>query len=798
MNKFFARISSRKFLAVVIVVFLALAAFGMLSGVAFASPTATTPIPKAATQSPEPWSCSLTSGDLATCLVGFISYVISEFLGVLIAIAAWIITVGLQLSTNIYNSPFVQSGFGVCLSIANLGFVLAMIVIAIATILKRDTYGYKNMLWRLVVMAILVNFGLVITAPLVNFANQITTYFMTSIDGGTQGTAVFANQLALTTSPAAADQAPVNSATNDPCATERQAAEGVSSPQAKEALLMCLDAQKSSPSGNIMKAIMALIFAVVFKSIIVLAFLSIGALLFVRYIYLGVLLTLLPFAWLLWIFPKFSHEFEKWWGNFIKWAFFSPAAMFFIWLALLIQRNGYLSQVSQTGTQQITNSPAMAVFLATGLINTLTPFMNNIIVLSIMLGGLMAASSMTGKAGAFVVGQAKLVSGSVGNFTAKQGKKASRFAYQKAGGHAFTTRLQEGRFGIFGGIPGVRRAASLAGRGLASIQVNKDLVEQAKKRVSDDPEEIRKNLRGSMNKEDQLAHIAKLIEKGEFKGDEVINGSGVVLAEDKIMRDGTIKRKGTVDGSGQKASDFMDANQASGLIERFGQGKLSKDADKALGSDKAMRDAARELNHVVEAQGDETEALARYTLASKEFIQKLSKSDVSSKMNVDGMIKPLKNEAGKIIGASPESMELLSVIAQHNPQLLAPMLTKAKGATGEAIREGLNQIYRDEEQGMGSWKSNNDFLARSTEIDARVQELKGRLDAVINDKKMNAAQIGEAKDKIQNELKDLDRESKPDEMQRRYVEDRLNQKYNKDKTDKAIASNVFGQAPFEQ
>ncbi len=786
MNKIFAVISSRKFLSAALGAFLALAAFGMPSGLAHAD---------APTSPPSFFGCVATGGNLGTCFVYAGTWFVATVMGLFISLGGVFINLGLAFNQNVYNSPFIQTGFGIVLSLANLGFVLALIVIAIATILRRDTYGAKATLWRLVVMAILVNFGLVITAPIVNLANNMTTYFTTAVSGSA-GIENFTSHMAEAFKPQTLTQAPAvfsvcNSTLND--ASHGPGIGAFLIPQSAITAVCnkITSDNKQSPADSFTLALMSLVFQFIFSFLIALAMLCIGVLLLVRYAYLGILLVLLPLAWLMFVFPKFSHEFGKWWSYFIKWTFFPPAAMFFIYLAVLLgtqtpaQAGGstYLAAVGQSVGGQSGNIPEGAIMQQTGLQyankdgspGPIAAAETDIIIIGLMYGGLIAASSMTGKAGAFVVEQAKGVSGAVQGYAAKQSKKAGRATFRALGGEYAVRQMRTGQFGArLKSIPplhwAVTRAGSNLGQAMAPHLDNRALVEEEKKNLPDDVKQLKENLAGNMRMERVLATIAKLAEKGELTDDLMVNGKNI--------------------------KDFKDENDRV-IKENYGSGKISGDADKALGSDKAMRDAAKALNRVAAANGDTTEALAHYTQASKEFIQKLSKADVS-KMNVDGMIKPVKDANGSITGATMASRELLSVIAQHNPQLLTPMLTKAKGATGEAIRLGLDQIYRDEERGMGSWQSDEKLVARMDEINARTQELNGRLAAIANDGKMNAAQKGEARDKIQNELKDLSTEGKPDEMQKRYVEARLNQKYSKDKTDKAIANNVFGQAPFEQ
>ena len=111
-----------------------------------------------------------------------VSYMIAWIAGVAISIETWLVGVMLGINTGVFQSQIVQKGFGVTLSIANLGFVLGIIVIALATILHRETYGWKKLLWKLVFAAILVNFSLVIAAPIFGIGNSFTQYFLNCVD----------------------------------------------------------------------------------------------------------------------------------------------------------------------------------------------------------------------------------------------------------------------------------------------------------------------------------------------------------------------------------------------------------------------------------------------------------------------------------------------------------------------------------------------------------------------------------------------------------------------------------------
>ena len=169
----------KKYFLTGFIALLALAFVAAPSGMAFAQNAAGT----TQTQVPSFLSCVAGGGSMGTCIVYAATWFVAGIMGLFISLGGVLIKLGLAFNQHVYDSPFIQTGFGICLSLANLGFVLAIIVIALATILRSETYGYKKSLWRLVVMAILVNFGLVITAPIVNFANSMTIYFTNAVSG---------------------------------------------------------------------------------------------------------------------------------------------------------------------------------------------------------------------------------------------------------------------------------------------------------------------------------------------------------------------------------------------------------------------------------------------------------------------------------------------------------------------------------------------------------------------------------------------------------------------------------------
>ncbi len=120
------KLFSQKYFVIALVAVLALAIFVSPSGIAYAQSAGATPA-----QVPNLLSCAITGGNLGTCIIFAVTLFFSQIMGLFVSLGAWLVQLGLQFDSNIYNSPVVQGGFGVVLSIANLGFVLAIIIMVL-------------------------------------------------------------------------------------------------------------------------------------------------------------------------------------------------------------------------------------------------------------------------------------------------------------------------------------------------------------------------------------------------------------------------------------------------------------------------------------------------------------------------------------------------------------------------------------------------------------------------------------------------------------------------------------------
>ena len=365
--------------------------------------------------------------------------------------------------------------------------------------------------------------------------------------------------------------------------------------------------------------------------------LLIGFMLLIRYVYLTVLLIILPLAWLAYVLPGMKSHFSKWWSLFFKWTFFPVIALFFLYLALLI-----ISTQAAAGISFNTNVPQ-------GLA---AQSLEDIVLAGLILGGLFAANSL-GLAGSKAFGNfagniRSGVAGYAGGIAARQGKKAaSRLVPQKA-----METLQSG------GVPLLpKRLQVAAGTGLGNIQRagGAKLIEKEAdwaKQHSANPDEAKRLLAsGGISEHRQIALIKALADKNK-------------ISHDVKVGDATI-------------GDFLDSNENS--LNRNGQGGLIKATNGLLGSNKKMRDANRGLKQATTPQEKEQ---------AKQILEKET-DEYFSEEGKDGVGKMNVNSAfgEKAFEENPELAKAqLNSIAQRQSHLLSSIVKNANGKT-------LNKLF---------------------------------------------------------------------------------------------------------
>ncbi|MBI2591722.1 MAG: hypothetical protein HYW34_03540 [Candidatus Brennerbacteria bacterium] len=314
--------------------------------------------------------CGVIVGTIGACLkdalVFFfntitdgIAYVSAAF----VWLAAWLVNFSFNMNLRLSANGIITTGWNITSALANLGFVLFIIVIAFATVVRWPGYGLKEILRKLIAAALLVNFSLLIAFIFIDFSNILTSYFLSVSTA--KGTSI---NVASSLAKAFQVQSIRESPTSTPTSLGEQFTTGLTS----------------------------IIFQVIFNIIIIITLTALAAMLGIRYIALTILLILAPLAWLFWILPFTQKWWNQWWDAFIKWVVFAPAVSLFVYIAIQIV-NTMGSTVSGAANAAGQGMNIDNTFIA----NIFQKTANMVVVVGILLGGLITAQKM-GIAGASV------------------------------------------------------------------------------------------------------------------------------------------------------------------------------------------------------------------------------------------------------------------------------------------------------------------------------------------------------------------------------------------------------------
>lgn len=306
-------------------------------------------------------------GGITLAPLGFIAAVLNYIIGylgsLLVTLGAGLANWALDFNSHILpvagTTSIVGVGWVITRDLANLLFVLVIIIIAFATILRVERYEMKKLIRNLIFIALIVNFSLVIAGVFIDFSGILTNFFINAATGN---------------SPTSLGTALVGS-------FGVQKFLGISGDTTNIGNILSFDKSLSFIASTFFITIFTLIAAI---SLIGLAFMF-----FFRYMVLTFLLIVMPLAWTFSIFPDFASQNSKWWSYFFNWVWFAPAASFFIYLAISVVKLGGFSSLA--GTDQILNPNGS---LAISIQNFGQNLGQMITVIGILVGGLITANKM--------------------------------------------------------------------------------------------------------------------------------------------------------------------------------------------------------------------------------------------------------------------------------------------------------------------------------------------------------------------------------------------------------------------
>jgi hypothetical protein len=275
----------------------------------------------------------------------------------------------------------IHLGWTITRDIVNMFFILGLIVIAFANILRIESYAMKNLLAKFIIIAIIINFSYLACGIIIDSSQVITTYFLGLIKGPQQ------------------DQKPdVGMALLDSLAVTKS----LIPPEGGTSSVAITNASEDAVAWQ---TVINVAFSAIIIAVAGFALLVGTLLLFIRIGALWALIILCPFAWFLGIFPgKLKSQADKWWSEFIKWTFFAPIYVFFIYLILQI---GQAIKDQTFLTNQNMTPETFKNVSYTDMMSNWTLIFNYVLLIILLFGASQMALSMGGKAAGIGIGVVK-------------------------------------------------------------------------------------------------------------------------------------------------------------------------------------------------------------------------------------------------------------------------------------------------------------------------------------------------------------------------------------------------------
>lgn len=399
------------------------------------------------------------SSAVATFL-GWIVYGIVWALGQLLVLMMEVLAWVAQWN-NFINAPAVVLGWKIVRDICNMFFVVIMLIIAFATILRVKEYSYEKLLPKLIIMAILINFSKMICGLLIDVSQVVMLTFVNSfkdVAGANLTTILGLDKLtSMGTNAAAVD-----------------------------------DKTTGVTSWSIMGAY---VLALVYVIIALITIVTMVIMLAIRIVMIWIYVVLSPMAYLLGAFPAGKKYSSKWWHDFTSNLIVGPILAFFIWLSFAALGTGQ-DTVGSSGITAAKPTNSAIIESSSETDKSLTQagspdnMLNFVISIAMLYGGLTIAKSVGGAAGdmagkgmgAISKGKGMAISG------IKSGARSTAYGAIANKRMAPITKNVLGTVAATGGVRGKILGAvgvrGLAGKGLIAFnQQQKKVEDKAKKKI---------------------------------------------------------------------------------------------------------------------------------------------------------------------------------------------------------------------------------------------------------------------------------------------------------------------------
>jgi hypothetical protein len=269
------------------------------------------------------WSIVLTPfAESMKAVFELILIMLFNVVGFLVAIAtvifAWVLKP--ENFASMMNMVAVKNVWIMVRDLLNMAFILVLLFAAFCTVFQVEKWNLKKVWLGVLLNALLVNFSFPIARFFIDISNVIMYYFLNSMFGNTGGDGILTTFLAGT--------------------------------QLANAM--------QPPSGDIPFLVMAIIFTFIFgMTMLVLAIMFL-----VRLIALTMIVMFSPIGFVGYIFPATHKYADMWWGYLMRYAFFGPAMVFMMMVALSVMKEVQANQVVKFAAISANNvTPELSTFI---------------------------------------------------------------------------------------------------------------------------------------------------------------------------------------------------------------------------------------------------------------------------------------------------------------------------------------------------------------------------------------------------------------------------------------------------
>ncbi len=397
-------------------------------------------------------------------------FAFASFLGkICLYLIAWLIQVAVW--SEFVSVPAVETGWVVIRDLCNMFFIVILLVIAFATILRIESYNIKQLLPKVIIMAVLINFSKTICGWMVELGQIVMLQFVNAFagSGSETGGGTIVDLLGI------------------------------------QYVMSAIRAEAQAEPGSLGLEIVSIaILAIVVTLVAGVVILSMIGVLLMRVIMIWVYIVLSPLAFLLYAFPHGKSYASRWLSSFSKQIIVGPVLAFFIWLALYTARGSAERLGHGKMDDQGLEDGVISGFLAPDV------FLTYILTLAFFIGGLVIAQQ---------IGEVSGKAAGMGLSSIQKGKAlAGRGAWKGGKWTAKTTGKTTGKLGLVAGS-GIDRTI---GRGLDRItrgdQFKDGLVTPMVKKAINFPSEVRAKFDERVKKRSDYKEAQNEAMKNEYEG----------------------------------------------------------------------------------------------------------------------------------------------------------------------------------------------------------------------------------------------------------------------------------------